>query len=257
MNYDLLILLLCAEFSIIVALIILLSRKRKIISEYEEKQAIEQKEKLKLKQAHYYSLQSSLDKYKEQIQSINDYNKELEDLNKQKENLLNLRKSVLQQKEKLLFKEKHAEKLYMAETNIVSLNKISNTILKTTNIDVLQTEYKSGLEVLRWLINEKYTLMAFDLFGKDVESLLNSFKEQFNEAIIRIADYHLLKYKTKFYELYTAKARQSNTQRIFILIDTLCEMVEIDLSNSDFVLEKLNEYHSQVEDIFSFTQNYG
>jgi hypothetical protein len=249
MNYDLLIFLLCAELSIIVGLLILLSRKRKIIAEYEE-------EKRKQK-PYYYSLQSSLDKYRKQIQAIEDYNTKLEDLNKKKENLLFLKKKILQQKDDLLIREKYKEKIYDFEKNYHLFQKISNSIGKTNDIDILQAEYKSGLESIRQIILESSNYLNINsLIEGKADDLLNSFKEQYNNIILRIAEKHIIKYRQKFHELYTVKARQNNTQKIFILLDTLCEIFEVDASNADFTLEKLKEYHNSIEDIFSGMYNY-
>ncbi|MDR1181849.1 MAG: hypothetical protein LBL13_07705 [Bacteroidales bacterium] len=249
MNYDLLVFLLCAEFSIIVVLVIFLSRKRKVITEYED-----EKRKQKL---HYYSLQSSLDKYRKQIQAIKDYNTELEKLNKTKERLLSVQKKILQQNEDLSFKERYIEKIYDFEKNFHLFQKISGAIGKTNDIAILQTEYKSGLEAIQQIIYESSNYPNInDLLEGKADDLLNSFREQYNNIILRIAEYHLLRYQQKFYELYTSTAKLNHTQKIFFLLDTLYEMVEVCAPNTDCTLEKLKEYHDNVEEIYSGMYNY-
>jgi hypothetical protein len=248
MNYDLLIFLLCTEFSIIVGLFILLSRKQKIITKYEDKKR-EQK-------LHYYSLKSSLDIHKKQVQSISDYNAKLESMNRQKENLISSQKKILQQKENLLMQEKYIEKTYAVDRNIILLEKCNKIMAKTKDINILQAEYESGLEVIRWFIKEEALFPeAPYLLKYGSERFLDDFRDQFNDAIIRITSNHLIKYKQKFYELYTSKARQAHTQRMFIELDTLREMIDIQAHNFQSTFEALKEYHDQVENMFSGIYN--
>jgi hypothetical protein len=179
-----------------------------------------------------------IDAYKNRLESIKIRNREL----------ISIRHAI----EKQLLIQKYTDKIPIASQNLSLLEKCNKSMGKTNDIDVLYTQYKSGLEFIRWfLAEETYYPDAPYILAGGTENYLNSFKEQYNEMIYRIAGYHLVKYKLKFHELYTFKARDTHTQKIFIKLDTLRQMVEMDVSNSILILENLNDYHSQVEILFA------
>jgi hypothetical protein len=109
------------------------------------------------------------------------------------------------------------------------------------------------LELIRWFITKEicYPDAAACILEGGAENYLNSFKEKYNEIICRVAGFHFVHYRAKFYSLYTLNAQQTHTQKIFVKLDTLREMIDTDVSNSDFVSENLNNYHLQVEDLYA------
>ncbi|MDR1459781.1 MAG: hypothetical protein LBI60_06175 [Bacteroidales bacterium] len=243
MEYNLLEIFLVAACSIIVILVIvLITRKRNVIV----------KTKYIETPVKYYTMQSVLDEYERQSESIkksvDKIKQEWIEIKRQDEELI-YANSLIEKQRNI---RKYSEKIPIASQNLSLLEKCDISILKTNDIDVLYLQYTAGLEFIRWFLSEEtlYPDAPYLLSG-GAENYLINFKEQYNEMIFRVAGYHLVKYKHKFHELYTVNARQTHTQKMFIKLDQLNQMVVMDAKNGDLIMENLNDYHSQVEDLFS------
>lgn len=148
--------------------------------------------------------------------------------------------------------EKYIHNISAAHNNISSLEKCVLRIEKTKDIDVLYANYRSGLEYINWFINEEAIRPdAPYLIKNGSEEFKNTFLLALNESVCRIAGYHIVKYKQKFHELYSDKAKQTHTIKMFVKLDTLREIANDEVSNYTQTLDMLNDYHSQVEDTFS------
>jgi type III secretory pathway component EscV len=193
---------------------------------------------------YYYILQKSLTIYDKQLKAIKQYQKQLESrlesIRQQNEELEKVQLAIIEANQAREYSETK-QKLALFEKCIASMN-------KTNNAEVLYAQYQSALDYIRWFrAEEKYHADNIYLIENNSQKLFDKLKIIYNEMICKAAGYHLSKYRTKFYSLSTYNAINTNTQKIFVVLDTLMEMIEMDSHNGDFIFEKIKEYKEQVK----------
>jgi hypothetical protein len=202
----------------------------------------------------YYILQRSLTIYEKQLESINRYKKQLESqlesIRQSNEELERIQSAIVKEK----WINEHSDRIVIAKQNLSLLEKCATSISRTNDVDVLYTRYIAALEYIRWFENEEL-LYPNNPYLIDSPKFLNELKIKLNEMICRIAEYHFAKYKYKFYSLYTLNAMNTHTQKIFITLDTLLEMTNMDVENGQIALEKIKEYQEHVKMISNIDLN--
>lgn len=237
MDINILIALICIEAAAIITLVVLLLKVRK------------------RKQIQYYSMQSGLDEYTKQTQAIDKYNNELAKAINLKKIELQRNNELILSRENLKLREEYSFKIPIAENNIKTLKSNISKIDKTNDIDVLQAWHKSNNEIIRWFMNEEamYPNVPY-LLENGAENFSITYKKRYNDNIVRIAGHHFARYRASFIGLQTVKARLTHTNRMLILLDTFRVIIAVDVDNTDFSLDTINEYYKQTNEMLSTLQ---
>lgn len=142
--------------------------------------------------------------------------------------------------------------LSVAKRNLQILQESQKIIESTNNIQTLTLRKNDILNMLDIFEdyeikypNERFLLIN----GAHVMRL--KFYERFNEIVFRVAKENLEAYRIKTSELVRLDAKKRNTIDMFTKIDQLREIVIIEAKNSEECFSDLNNFHSQVEELFS------
>ena len=223
-----------AELAVIISLIVLLSRKQKELGKHNKRR--------------YYSMQKAIDQQRAEARAFKNFIEQLKEEIAAKEDLIRLRGELQMEKENLELKKEFLLKVPVVERNLETLKKNTEILGRTNNIDVLQSTHRANLEIIRWLIDIDSSYMGpRPLFNYNAEELPDVFKEEYNNAVGRVAGHHYVKFRERFFELRTENARRTHTNRISILLDTLREGVEAEARNDGPTLEIIQGYYSGVE----------
>lgn len=180
---------------------------------------------------------------------IDDLNYKIESLHREIESLT--RKEAYIERQALRAK---LEPEFIAKIGI--LRNCYNRILNTNDIEVLYLQKQTADKIIGRLIGMDYVSGYSDEISPDDDYMLNNFKYIFNNMICRVASHKLTSYQRKYHELKMEYAKQMHTQKIFIDLDTLKVMVDMDVDNYEETLNALREQYTQVEKLSNYLMNY-
>lgn len=138
------------------------------------------------------------------------------------------------------------------ENNEKVLEKCKKSIENSNDPEVIQGQINIAKNVYAWFEeqNSLHPNTLFTIFF-DKSSEFSIFKYLVNSRIMDVAKHKAELYERKIYSLVTNGPKLTLTQRSFIEIDTLREMVYLDSENSDATMELLNNIHYKIEDLYS------